>query len=129
MAYILPTAATFKARFPEFQPVSDALVQLVLAEAVDQVGETWLERDRARAQMLLTAHNLTIEGEPDRTASGLASAGTGLVKSVSVGDVRTEFAAPAASSGGSVASGYGMTTYGQQFLALMRLNFAGPMVA
>lgn len=127
MAYTLPTVETFKVRFPEMAPVSDALVQIMLNEAIDQVGDAWLERDRARAQMLLAAHNLTLEGEPDRTVSGQASAGTGLVKSISVGDVRTEFASPVASSGGSVASGYSMTTYGQQFVALMRMNFAGPV--
>lgn len=126
MAYVAPTPTTFKARFPEFAPVSDALVGLVLDEAFAAVGETWLERDRARAQMLLTAHLLTIEGEPDRTVSGTASAGTGSVKRIKVGDVETEFASPGASSGVSMGV-YGSTTYGQQFAALMRMNFGGPI--
>lgn len=127
MAYVAPTPTTFKARYPEFTPVSDALVGLVLNEAIAQVGETWLERDRARAQMLLTAHNLTLEGEPARTVSGSASAGTGSVKRVRVGDVETEFASPGASSGVSMGI-YGSTTYGQQYLALLRMNFGGPVV-
>lgn len=127
MAYQQPTPETFKARYPEFTPVSDNLIQLVLNDAFADVGETWLERDRARAQMLLAAHILTMEGEPGRTTTGQGSAGTGFVKRRKVGDVETEFATPGASSGGGAASGYASTTYGQEFLLLMRKNF--PAVA
>jgi hypothetical protein len=123
MTYVVPTSATLKARFPELAPVSDALVDLVLAETFNEVGDTWLERDRARAQMLLAAHKLTMEGEPGRTVSGQGSAGTGVVKRRKVGDVETEFSTPGASSGGSVGNGFAATVYGQQYLALMRLNF------
>lgn len=131
MAYIQPTPATFKARFPQFIPVNDALVQLVLDEAIGKVGESWLERDRVPAQLYLTAHLLTLEGEPDR-AMGKAGniALTGPMKSRKVGDVEVTYAG--VSGSGSSATGvdaiYGGTTYGQQFLALMRMNFAGPMV-
>lgn len=127
MAYIEPTPTTFKARFPEFVSVSDALVQLVLTDAIAQVGDTWVERDRARAQMLLAAHILTMEGEPGRTASGQGAAGTGMVRRRKVGDVETEFAIPGATVGGFAATGYAATIYGQQFAALMRMNFAGPI--
>ena len=123
MAYVAPTATTFKARYAEFADVSDVLIGLVLQEAFDEVGETWLERDRARAQMLLTAHKLTMEGEPDRTSTGAGSAGTGLIKRDKVGDVETEFAGVTASAGDSSALGYGLTTYGREFAALMRKNF------
>ncbi len=127
MAYQEPTPTTFKARYPEFTNVSDALVQLVLNDAFADVGDTWFERDRARAQMLLAAHILTMEGEPGRTTTGQSSAGTGFVKRRKVGDVETEFASPGGSSGSGAASGYGVTIYGQEFLALMRKNF--PAVA
>lgn len=123
MAYIEPTAATFKARYPEFTPVSDVLIGLVLQEAVGEVGITWLERDRARAQMLLTAHRLTLEGEPDRTATGVGIAATGVIKRDKVGDVETEWAGVSGSGSGSSSSGYGSTTYGQEFAALMARNF------
>lgn len=129
MAYEVPTPTTFKARFPEFTAVSDALVQLVLNDAIDQVGDTWLERDRARAQMLLAAHILTMEGEPGRTENGSsgATAGTGIIKRDKVGDVETEFATPSSSGSGSALSAYGLTFYGQQYLELLRKNF--PAVA
>ncbi len=128
MAYTQPTPATFKTRYPEFATVSDALIQLMINDAVAEVGETWVEKDRARAQMLLVAHWLTMEGEPGRTASGQGSAGTGPIKRDKVGDVETEFATPGASSSqGGALGNYTMTAYGQEYLALMRRNF--PAVA
>ena len=126
MAYQAPTPATFKLRYPEFQAVSDALIQLVLDDAIGDVGDTWVEKDRARAQMLLTAHILTMEGEPGRSEAGAAgaAAGTGQVKRDKVGDVETEFATPSSSgAGGSTLSSYGQTFYGQQYLELLRKNF------
>ena len=123
MAYVAPTPTTFKARYSEFASVSDTLVQLILDEAIAQVGDSWLERDRARAQMLLAAHTLTMEGEPGRTASGQGSAGTGAVRRRKVGDVEVEFAGSGSSSGESGASDYSLTAYGREFARLMRLNF------
>lgn len=127
MPYVQPTPATFKARYPEFAPVSDALIQLMLNEAFDEVGDTWLERDRARAQMLLVAHRLTLEGEPDRTTSGSGSAGIGAIKRDKVGDSETEFFGVSGSDGSGSAYGYSLTAYGREFLALLRKNF--PAVA
>lgn len=128
MAYVQPTPATFKARYPEFAPVSDTLIQLMINDAVSEVGDTWVEKDRARAQMLLVAHWLTMEGEPGRTETGNGSAGTGPIKRDKVGDVETEFATPGASaSQGRALGNYMMTVYGQEYLALMRRNF--PAVA
>lgn len=124
MAYVTPTPATFKARYPEFVPVSDALVQLVLNDAIDAVGDTWFERDRARAQMLLAAHMLTMEGEPGRTNTGNGVGNTGPVKRRKVGDVETEFAGIGSSAGGSGStSWYALSGYGQQYLVLLRQNF------
>lgn len=117
------TVEAFKVRYAEFAEVSDALVSMMLAEAADEVGDTWLERDRPRARMLLTAHKLTMEGEPDRTSTGAGSAGTGLIKRDKVGDVETEFAGVAASAGDTSAMGHGLTVYGREFAALMRKNF------
>lgn len=122
MAYLQPTSTTFKARYPEFCPVSNALVDLVLAEAIAQVGECWLERDRARGQMLLAAHTLTMEGEPGRSFSGQGSAGTGNMTQRSVGDVSVSFAAPGSSSAGALAGIYSGSQYGIEFAALLRKN-------
>lgn len=123
MAYTAPDAGTFKARYPEFAPVSDTLINLVLAESFDEVGDTWLERDRARAQMLLTAHKLTMEGEPGRTTTGEGIAATGPIKRDKVGDVETEFMGVTSSDNAGSSLGYGLTHYGREFAALMRKNF------
>jgi hypothetical protein len=131
MAYTEPTVENFKIRYPEFAPVSESLVQMILDEAINAVGETWIERDRAKAQMLLTAHELAMAGEPGRTNSGQnLGATTGAMKRRKVGDVEVEFAGVSGSSGsgGGASSVYGLTTYGQQYLALVRLNFPGVAV-
>lgn len=134
MAYIAPTPATFKARYPEFTPVSDTLTQLVLNESIADVGDTWYERDRARAQMLLAAHRLALEGEPARSiaiaggGNGGSGSTTGAVKRRRVGDVETEFQGAGSSSGGAGGSSsgyayYQRSTYGQQFWLLLQKNF------
>lgn len=128
MAYTQPDVTKFKARYPEFVPVSDVLVGLVLAEAIEEVGDTWYERDRAKAQMLLTAHKLSIEGEPARTTTGKGVGASGPVKRRKVGDVETEFAGVGTSSNGSSFGGYGGSIYGQEFFRLLKLNFPSPMV-
>lgn len=124
MAYTVPTSATLKARYPEFKDVPEALIDLFLAEAVSDVGDTWLEKDRARAQLLLTAHKLTIEGEPERSLTGVGSAGTGQIKRDKVGDAETEFSG---SGAGVVASaqtlGLSDTAYGMEFMRIQRKNF------
>lgn len=129
MVYVPPTASDLKARFPEFTSVPDATVNLILAEAINAVGETWLERDRKIATIYLAAHTMAMEGEPGRSAGGTGGGVTGPVKSRTVGDVRTEFAGFGASGGGAVSdAGYEMTAYGRQFLRLLRLNFPAIMV-
>ncbi|WP_272789272.1 MULTISPECIES: DUF4054 domain-containing protein [unclassified Shinella] len=135
MPYVQPNAEIFKARFPEFAPVPNTLVNTVLAEAVDAVGDTWLERDRAKAQMYLAAHLLAMEGEPGRSQGVAAGEGgghfavTGPVKRERVGDVEVEYAGASASSGGGSGSGsslsanYGTTSYGRLYLEFLRKNF------
>lgn len=130
MAYVPPTAADLKVRFPEFTAVSDTLLDLILAEAQAQVGETWYERDRNPATLYLAAHMLALEGEPGRSAGGTSGGVSGPVKRRKVGDVETEFAGFGVSSGGaSTDAGYEMTAYGRQFLRLLRLNFPAVAVA
>lgn len=139
MPYTPPTPEIFKVRFPEFEPVADGLLALVLDEAIGDIGDTWVERDRARAQMYLTAHLLAMEGEPGRSQGIAAGEGsgnfavTGAVKREKVGDVEVEYAGVSSSSGGgsgsssSLSASYGATSYGRLYLELMRRNF--PAVA
>lgn len=126
MTYVAPTAASFKARFPGFTSVSDATVDAVLAEAILQVGESWLERDRVPAVLYLTAHMLIMEGQPAASASeAMKNVTRGAVKRVKVGDVETEFAGGSgSSSGGSgIVASLSATEYGRRYLELLRRNF------
>lgn len=125
MAYTPPDAVALKARFPEFVSVPDNLVGLILAEAIGQVGESWIERDRAPATLYLAAHMLAMEGEPARSKGATGGATSGPVKRRKVGDVETEFAG--VSGGATGATGYQASAYGVRYLDLLRKNF--PAVA
>jgi len=122
MAYVQPTIVDLKARFPSLSVIDDVLLALVLGEAIDAVGELWLERDRAIAQLYYAAHLATSQGLSDGGLSAVA----GPVKRDKVGDSETEFAGVGGISGGD---GFGTTAYGLAYLRLLRLNFPGIAVA
>lgn len=122
----LLTVEMVKARFPEFGAVSASVIQMIIAEAVPQVGDTWIARDRQPAVLYLVAHLLAMEGEPGRSAGATNGATAGPVKRRKVGDVETEFAG-FSGGGGDLATGYGASAYGQRYIELLRKNF--PAVA
>ena len=126
MAYIAPTVADFRARFPEMGEVSDGLVSLVLAEALLEVGEAWPDQFRAPAQLYLTAHILAEEGGPDRSG---AARGQGRVTSESIGPATTTFGP---SGGGVVAyqigRNYTATPYGRRYAELRNIAFPTAMM-
>jgi len=133
MAITPPTAAQFKARYPEFAAVSDTLIDLVLADAAEFVAETWRQADRIPAVMALAAHMLAMEGEPQRSAGGSGGASTvsGPVQSAKVGDVSVTFKGWSVGGGGSsgpISDSYVQTAYGQRFLTYLRRNFPAVVV-
>jgi len=117
MAYTEPTIEDLKARFPAFASVPGPTLTMILNEAIATVGEEWLERDRAPAQLYYAAHLLASEGATD----GGQSAVSGPIKRDRVGDVETEFAGMSAEGAGTM--GFGSTAYGRAYLRLLRLNF------
>jgi hypothetical protein len=131
MSYTAPTTTTFKSRYPEFVNVAEATLDLILSESIAVVGETWLESDRAKAQTLLCAHTLTMEGEPDRSnadSTGVSSQ-VGAVTSIDIGGaVKMSFSDRAVSGSSGEAAEYNRTQYGARLLALMSRNFSGPVV-
>ncbi|RIY00211.1 DUF4054 domain-containing protein [Aureimonas flava] len=136
MAYSVPTYDQFIARYPVFQPASEALVRSVLAEAAQTVGapgETrWLERDYAPAIRLLTAHNLIVEGVLSGGSGSADGTYAGPITKERVGDVEVTYGGSSSSSDDGVsnsANPLASTSYGRQYLALMRANFGGPLVA
>lgn len=132
MAYIEPTVETFKARYPEFSAVPNTLVNLVLNEAFVTVGDGWHEDDRAKAQSLLVAHSLAMEGEPQRS-NALNSGGSsnpinvGPVVEMQDRDVRVKFANTLETTGrnsklGDISQGYMQSHYGKEYYLLMCRN-------
>lgn len=122
----VPTASDFKTRYPEFTGVADATVTAVIGEASPMVDDDWHEPDQKPAIMAFTAHLLTMEGYPTRTANVeaplKASVGREMV-SRKVGDVTTQYAqTTSASSSTSLSSSLSLTPYGRRFAQLLKLN-------
>lgn len=129
MPYVVPTVSDFKARFPEFGIVDDNLIGLVLAESIGEIGDSWLEKDRASAQIYLTAHQLAMEGEPQRSSSaagGGAFTGplTGQIVEMKDRDVSVRFSDNSTSDSGKVtlSEKYQSTAYGQKYWLLLKRN-------
>lgn len=130
MAWVPPTLADFRNRFPAFVNVPDATVQTVLDESIANVGGTFIERDRTPAILYLTAHLLATDGWLSGTgAGGGGAAVTGAIKKRKVGDVEVEFAGVGSGGNdGSIIGQYISTVWGQRYLALLRLNSPAIMV-
>jgi len=120
MAYSQPDADALQARFPAFADVADATVDAALERARRQVDSTWLEDDRAEAEMLLAAHELTLDGlgtGADAKANANGAAGFKVMKSADLTLERFD-----TQSGGDLLS---TTLYGQRFKALRRRSHPG----
>jgi hypothetical protein len=116
MAYISPTSATLKARYPAFVTVADATVETWLAEAAEDCAN-WSESLRARGEMALAAHKMAELG----IVTGLIPAGVTSFKSGTFSATVSDKAASA--------SGYDATVYGREFKQLARALFGGPRLA
>ena len=124
----MTTVADFKLRYPAFAPVDDALVNAVLADALDEVSR-FPDSARARGAMLYTAHVLSLQGEPSRSAQAAggdiadADAASRITRE-KVGDVEVQYTGTGtAAQRGLVASGatgLHLTPYGAQFAHLLR---------
>lgn len=119
-----PTAAEFKARYPKFAGVADALVDAVIAESVLHCGADWLADDFRAAALSLSAHVLLEEGA---LSSAPPSAAAGGVVRQKAGDVEIQFDVTAARIKGDDGATYGGSPYGRAFLAIRR-RYAGAAV-
>lgn len=115
MAYSIPTAADFKARYPAFSTVEDATATIWLVEG-DSETINWPDADRSRAVMLYAAHRLSEQGLGDSTPLGVTSFKSGT------------FSATVESSQAS-RIGYDATRYGRELVELMNRNFTTPIMA
>lgn len=99
----LVTAADLKARYPVFKDTDDALVNALLDEARAEVGSTWIEADQKPALLAYAAYLLSNElalQSSSISLGGQASAVTGAVQEIWVGDVKAKFASSDSSGGG-----------------------------
>lgn len=117
MAYTIPTAADFKARFTRFAAVADATIDIYITEAANKVDDSWLEQDYATAILYLAAHLYVQE-------SGTGADRPGVITSESFGPMSVSYAVGSQSNGG-----YQATEYGRRFAELAALNFPGVVTA
>jgi hypothetical protein len=128
MAYVPPTPADFKAKFPQFSAVADLTVQGALDEAASRVDETWIERDFRLARMLFAAHVLTLTGvgtDKESKLAGLVASGLTSIKS---GSLQVQLGALVGGAKKEALRGLDTTTYGQRFLDLLRFNHPAILV-
>lgn len=114
MAYIVPTAADLKARYPAFAAVSDATIDVWLEDAQRTVKPTWLEDDYRPGIMSLAAHNMA---EQSVITGGQSLAGVTSFKSSQFSITLSDQAASA--------TGYAATIYGREFRILLARNVGG----
>lgn len=128
MAYIVPTAAELKARYPAFAGVSDDIVNSALTEAQRMVDETWTEGDYATAIMLYACHIMALDGHgtsPDAQANTGQAANFQTIRSGQLTLTRGQ-----KSGGGSdTENWYKSTRFGSRFWMLLQQNKGGGRVA
>lgn len=127
MSYDNPTVEEFKARFPEFAAVDDAVVISASEEADSRVDTSWLEKDYKIAKMLYTAHVLTLDGHGTKAEAKLASLSQFGLSRVKSGTLDVGFSQPFR-RGGIALTGLQSTSYGQRFYSLMKVNHPGVAV-
>ena len=138
--YFPPTVPDFLARFPGFSGFPTATIELVLQEAIADVGPLWVQKDRWNATLYLTAHLLWTQeqGVIDPATNGAGGGGGststvtgGQLKRRKVGDVEVEWSVDSTKTtaggdgiqGGTTTANYQETPYGQRYLELMRKSF------
>lgn len=123
MTYTTPDAAMLKIRYPAFAAVADPTVEYWLADARLTVTDSWIENDRAIAEMLLAAHNMALQGlgTAGGAVANLAAMGVTDFKSASM-----SVSLDAEILRGSKGGGYDATSYGAQFKVYLRRNRGGP---
>ena len=126
MAYVVPTEADFRARFPIFQDAEPEPIIRALAEATSEVDTTWREADYAPAILYLAAHLYSTDNSEEGGEVELGGV-TGSIASESFSGMSISYASRASGSL-SNSDRYGSTEYGRRYLALLRRNCGGPIV-
>jgi hypothetical protein len=123
--YMKPVPAHLQTRYPAFADIASSTIAYWLTDAERTVTNAWTEGDYAAGLMALAAHNMALAGYgTDVAAVATIPAGVSRFKS---GALEVNFTDQAANN--RAAGGYDSTRYGQEYLALLRRNRAGPLVA
>jgi hypothetical protein len=115
-----PNVAALKMRYPAFSGVEDATIEYWLKDAERFVATSWSEGDYAPGLIAAAAHNMAkapVAGIAGSEVSGFAAAGVTHFKS---GSFQAQFSDEAIKV--AVAGGWESTSYGQEYLALLRRN-------
>jgi hypothetical protein len=120
-----PGPAHLAMKYPAFASVAASTIQFWLTDAERYVTEAWSERDYAAGLMAFAAHNMAVAG-----IGTAATALTGIpagVTAMKSGSLSLNFTPEAANA--RLTGDLSGTPYGQEYVALLRRNRAGPLVA
>lgn len=127
MAFTTATATDLKTRLPRFADVADATVDVYLDRARRSVDDSWAEGDQVEGQVLLAAHLMTLEGLGTGTEAELNAEGLGDIRTLKSGSL--SFTRQGDGNDGQSAAGkIGSTSYGRQWLELLRSNRGGSRI-
>lgn len=108
------SAATFKARFPEFNSIDDLRIEIFIEDSLLVLNESTWDKVYSLAVCYLTAHYLALsEASSDGDEGTLASVASQAVDGTSISF--NSFA-----SASEFASFYNSTQYGQRFYTLTK---------
>ena len=116
MAYVIHTPTEFKASFPDFATVADAVVQEALDEGADHVDQSWDEKDYKLAASLYAAHVLLLNGQGDSNEAQMRG-----FKSFSIGPLSLT---PNTAAGDAPDGSLKSTSYGRRYASLLARNVA-----
>lgn len=120
------TASMFKTRFPEFNSVEDARIQMFLSDAELSINRAiWNPNKADLAVQYLAAHMLALS--PYSQSTGVGGGGK-LVQSETVGPLSRTYAVPSTSSANTLDNYFLQTAYGQEYLRLRRSVYTVPIV-
>lgn len=122
MAYVAPTPADLKMRYAGFSAVGDTVIQYWLTDALRFVDATWIEADRAVAEMAYAAHQMAAAGL-EAVAAGTVQVLPGVTR-FKTGTMDVAFSDAAASQ--AAAGDFTSSRYGKEYLALRRRSNGGP---
>ncbi|MCA9269519.1 MAG: DUF4054 domain-containing protein [Planctomycetales bacterium] len=125
MAYEVPTAAYLKARYPAFDAVADATIDVHIADAAASAVDTsWREADYQPAIASYAAHKMAmLDIGSHGQAAGYARQG---VTSIRSGNFQASFDADKAKA--AAAGSLDATPYGQEYKRLLYINRGGVRV-